>query len=186
MKKKTVWITAGAAAAVLVIGGVAVAVAEPWDNDIDDRLSGSTLEQASEAALAEVGDGRVTDSERSDDPDHAYEIEITRENGQEVDVELDEDFGVVRVDDLRDDTAGGSNPGASTTPSTDADDAPITEAERADVEAAALAEVGDGTVTELERSDDADHAWEVEVTLADGTEIDIELDEDLAVTKTDR
>lgn len=157
--------------------GVAVAVAEPWENDSDDRLTGSTLERANDAALAEVGEGTVTGSERSDDAGHAYEIEVTLESGEEIEVELDEKFGVVRVD--RDDD--GRAP-ASAEPTV----APITDAERTAVEAAALAEVGAGTVTELERSDDADHAWEVELTLADGTDVDIELDESLAVTRVDR
>jgi uncharacterized membrane protein YkoI len=197
MKKKTVWITAGAAAAVLVVAGVGVAVADPFDNDSDDRLTGTALEQASEAALDEVGEGRVTDSERSDDPDHAYEIEVTLENGQEIEVELDEDFGVVRVDDgtrdgdddSRDDDGrdddGQDDDSATGSPSA-APDAAITDAERSSAESAALAAAGGGTVTELERSDDADHAWEVEVTLADGTDVDVELDAAFAVTKVDR
>jgi len=67
----------------------------------------------------------------------------------------------------------------------DADDAPITDAERTSAENAALAEAGGGTVTDLERSDDQDHAWEVEVTL-DGRDIDIELDEDFTVTRVDQ
>jgi len=67
----------------------------------------------------------------------------------------------------------------------DADDAPITDAERESAENAALAEAGGGTVTGLERSDDKDHAWEVEVTL-DGRDIDIELDEKFVVTRVDQ
>ena len=67
----------------------------------------------------------------------------------------------------------------------DADDAPITDAERTSAENAALAEAGGGTVTGLERSDDQDHAWEVEVTL-DGRDIDIELDEKFVVTRVDQ
>ena len=69
--------------------------------------------------------------------------------------------------------------------SNDADDAPITDAERESAEKAALAEAGGGTVTDLERSDDQDHAWEVEVTL-DGRDIDIELDADFQVTRVDQ
>ena len=69
--------------------------------------------------------------------------------------------------------------------SNDADNAPITDAERESAEKAALAEAGGGTVTDLERSDDQDHAWEVEVTL-DGRDIDIELDADFNVTRVDQ
>jgi hypothetical protein len=45
--------------------------------------------------------------------------------------------------------------------------APISDADRSSAEAAAIAEVGEGTITDVDRSDDADHAWEVEVTFAD-------------------
>ena len=69
--------------------------------------------------------------------------------------------------------------------SNDADDAPITDEERESAEKAAIAEAGGGTVTDLERSDDQDHAWEVEVTL-DGRDIDIELDADFQVTRVDQ
>ena len=41
------------------------------------------------------------------------------------------------------------------------------------------------TVTDLDRSNDADHAWEVEVTAADGRETDVELDAEFAVVRVD-
>ena len=199
MKKKTIWIVAGAA--VLVIGGAGIAVAatDPFDQD-DDRLTGATLENASEAALAEVGEGTVSDAERSDSLDHAYTVEVRLDNGRDVDVELDNKFDVVRVDgvvpgsapapsqspsatngdDNADDRGTGTGTGTGT-----GDDAPISADERSSAEQAALAEVGSGTVTELDRSDDADHAWEVEVTTDDGRDIDIELDANFTVVKVD-
>ena len=197
MKKKTIWIVAGAA--VLVIGGAGIAVAatDPFDQD-DDRLTGATLENASEAALAEVGEGTVSDAERSDSLDHAYTVEVRLDNGRDVDVELDDKFDVVRVDGV----VPGSAPAPSQSPSATngddnaddrgtgtgtgtGDDAPISADERSSAEQAALAEVGSGTVTELDRSDDADHAWEVEVTTDDGRDIDIELDANFTVVKVD-
>jgi uncharacterized membrane protein YkoI len=178
MQKKNIWIIAGAAA-VLVVGGAGIAVAatDPFDND-NDRLSGSTLERASDAALDEVGEGTVTEAERSDDLDHAYTVEVRRDNGTEVDVELDDDFAVVRVDGVVPGSAPSAAPGSPAT-GTDAIDAD----DRAKAEAAALAEVGSGTVTDLDRSNDADHAWEVEVTAADGRETDVELDAEFAVVR---
>jgi len=197
VKKKTIWIVAGAA--VLVIGGAGIAVAatDPFDQD-DDRLTGATLENASEAALAEVGEGTVSDAERSDSLDHAYTVEVRLDNGRDVDVELDDKFDVVRVDGV----VPGSAPAPSQSPSATngddnaddrgtgtgtgtGDDAPISADERSSAEQAALAEVGSGTVTELDRSDDADHAWEVEVTTDDGRDIDIELDANFTVVKVD-
>jgi uncharacterized membrane protein YkoI len=92
-----------------------------------------------------------------------------------------------------------SSPSATDAPGTDAssapvdgsttapvdEDAPITAEERASAEAAALAEVGSGTVTDLDRSDDRDHAWEVEVTGTDGTDVDVELAADFSVVRVD-
>jgi uncharacterized membrane protein YkoI len=185
MQKKNIWIIAGAAA-VLVVGGAGIAVAatDPFDND-NDRLSGATLDRASDAALDEVGEGTVTEAERSDDLDHAYTVEVRRDNGTEVDVELDKGFEVVRVDGV----VPGSAPSGSSDPDSSArgagTDAPIDADDRAAAEAAALAEVGSGTVTDLDRSDDADHAWEVEVTSADGRGVDVELDAEFAVVRVD-
>jgi hypothetical protein len=59
--------------------------------EVDVPITGSALEQASQAALEVIGKGRVTDSEVGDEEGY-YEIEITLDNGKEVDVHLDENF----------------------------------------------------------------------------------------------
>jgi hypothetical protein len=175
MKKKTIWISAAAAVVVLGAAGISVAVADPFDGD--DRLSGQTLEKASAAAIAEAGEGTVREASASDDLDHKYDVEVRLTDGTEVDVALDENFDVVysdrdnrgndRDDDSTDDSEANdaaTETGTSTTGtqgSTDADDVPLTDAERTGAEQAALAEVGDGTVTDIDRSDDADHTFEV-------------------------
>ena len=53
------------------------------------RWSGAT-----EVALDHVGEGRVTETE-VDDEDAKYEVEVTRPDGRQVDVHLDENFRVV-------------------------------------------------------------------------------------------
>ena len=118
---------------------------------------------------------------------------------------LDESFTVVRVDGVvpgsgssapTDDATEGATPGATdgatdaATPNdTDSDNLPaLTEADTAAASAAALAALPAGTVgtiTELERSDDFDHAYEVEVTLENGQDIDVELDANFAVVTVD-
>mgnify|MGYP001607157072 CR=1 FL=1 len=60
----------------------------------DVAITGNALEQASAAALSYIGEGQVTDSEVGDEEGY-YEIEITLDNGQEVDVHLDENFNVL-------------------------------------------------------------------------------------------
>lgn len=53
--------------------------------------------------------------------------------------------------------------------------------ERARVAAAAEKAAGGGEAVSVETSDDAGEAYEVEVRLSDGTEVDVTLDQDLAV-----
>ncbi len=192
MKKKTIWITSAVVGAVLVLGGagIAVAVTDPFDLADNDRLSGTTLERASSAALDAVGSGTVTDAETSDGLTHAYEVEVTLANGEDIDVELDESFAVVRVDGRAPADASapaGSTPTSSATPGS-GDLAPLTDADRSSASEAALAALPAGTVgmvTEVERSDDFDHAYEVEITLENGEDIDVELGADFAVVKID-
>jgi len=63
----------------------------------DVPITGSALERASAAALAYIGEGRVTDSEIGDEEGY-YEIEIRLNNGREVDVHLDENFKVLSTE----------------------------------------------------------------------------------------
>lgn len=60
----------------------------------------------------------------------------------------------------------------------DPDDVPIAASEIQRIEAAALRVTGGGTVTEVDRSDDAGEAFEVEVVTDDG-EVDVALDHNL-------
>ena len=191
MKKKTIWITSAAVAAVLVAGGAGLAIADPFDSD--GPLTGSTLDKASAAALDAVGSGTVTDTETTDDTTaQAFEVEVTLADGTDVDVALDKSFAVLWVDGLP--TAGATAVPTDGSPSTGTDDnggsdlAPLTEADRSSASEAALAAMTPGTVgtvTEVERSDDFDHAYEVEITLENGQDVDVELDSDFAVVKID-
>lgn len=63
----------------------------------DVPITGSALERASAAALNHIGEGEVTETEIGDEEGY-YEIEITLDNGQEVDVHLDEDFNVLSTE----------------------------------------------------------------------------------------
>ncbi|MEK6935007.1 MAG: PepSY domain-containing protein [Nanoarchaeota archaeon] len=72
------------------------------DDDVEDEgedvpITGSALEKASAAALEYIGEGRVTDTEVGDEEGY-YEIEITLDNGNEVDVHLDENFNVLSTE----------------------------------------------------------------------------------------
>ena len=60
----------------------------------DEPITGEALDKASAAALAHVGEGRVTGTEVGDEEGY-YEIEITLDNGHQVDVHLNEKFEVL-------------------------------------------------------------------------------------------
>ncbi|MGO4807480.1 hypothetical protein AB4089_20445 [Arthrobacter sp. 2MCAF15] len=62
----------------------------------------------------------------------------------------------------------------------DSDGPALTDADRAMASSAALAKVGQGTVTEVER-DGSGAAYEVEVRLSDGTHVDVALGADFQV-----
>lgn len=66
----------------------------------------------------------------------------------------------------------------------DADDVPLTDAEYTDASDAALAEAKGGTVTDVDRSDDPGVAFEVDVLLANGDELEVDLGADFSVVRS--
>ena len=88
-----------ASAAVFIAGTVGAAAAVSGDDDAQDRpIPASELERAEQAALEETGGGEVTGTE-VDDEESTYEVEVTLEDGSQVDVQLDADFRVVGTED---------------------------------------------------------------------------------------
>ncbi len=85
------WLTAGA---LLVAFTVSASVAVAANVDDDEPLTGTTLESASEAALAETGGGTVLETEQGDDG-AAYSVEVRTTDGAVVEVNLDEQFTVI-------------------------------------------------------------------------------------------
>jgi uncharacterized membrane protein YkoI len=63
-------------------------------DDDEAPITGSALDQASRAALEHTGGGTVSDTEVGDE-ESLYEVEITLDDGSQVDVQLDENFNVV-------------------------------------------------------------------------------------------
>jgi uncharacterized membrane protein YkoI len=75
-------------------GGVAYASGVGDDDATDTPITGAALAKAKAAALAHTGGGEVTETEVGDE-ESLYEVEVTLPNGDQVDVQLDEDFEVV-------------------------------------------------------------------------------------------
>lgn len=94
MQPKTKYaIAVGAVVAAAVVAGT-VAVGATMGDDSEPPITGEALDRASAAALAHTGQGRVTDTEAGDE-DSYYEVEVTLDDGSQVDVQLDEQFRVV-------------------------------------------------------------------------------------------
>jgi uncharacterized membrane protein YkoI len=86
---------AGTVIAALAAGGAAIAGAAGGDDDASDRpIGGNALDRASAAALDHTGGGKVTETEVGDEEGY-YEVEVTRDDGSQVDVHLDRDFDVL-------------------------------------------------------------------------------------------
>ncbi len=81
---------------VLVGGGLTLGASadSSGTEETETSITGPALEQASAAALAHTGEGTVTETEVGDEESY-YEVEVTVDNGSEVDVQLDENFSVV-------------------------------------------------------------------------------------------
>ena len=94
MQRNTKVLLASTGAALVVVAGAGAALAGGDDDGGDRPIEGPALQQASDAALAETGGGTVTGTEVGDE-ESLYEVEVTLDNGDQVDVQLDEDFRVV-------------------------------------------------------------------------------------------
>jgi uncharacterized membrane protein YkoI len=77
----------------LALGGAAVAGATGGE-DNEKPITGNALHRASRAALQQAGGGRVSATEVGDEEGY-YEVEVTRDDGSQVDVHLDRDLHVI-------------------------------------------------------------------------------------------
>jgi uncharacterized membrane protein YkoI len=94
MPRRTRFAVALLAVAVAAAVGTGIAVASSNDDGNETPITGSALRRASDSALEHTGGGTVTGTEVGDEESY-YEVEVTREDGSQVDVQLDHDFNVV-------------------------------------------------------------------------------------------
>jgi uncharacterized membrane protein YkoI len=89
-------VIAAVAIAALAAGGAAIAGAAGGGDDdgTDQAITGKALDRAKAAALAHTGGGTVTGTEVGDE-EGAYEVEVKRTDGSQVDVHLDKSFHVI-------------------------------------------------------------------------------------------
>src|SRR5215210_2080387 len=91
---RTLLIAAAAAMLLLVGAGVAYATGSGDDDSSEQQATGPGIEKAKSVALDHTNGGRVTGTEIGDEEGY-YEVEVTRNDGSQVDVHLDRDFNVL-------------------------------------------------------------------------------------------
>lgn len=80
-----------AAGSLAAVAGIAMGAGR---DDSEAPIGADALDRASSAALAHTGGGRVTDTEVGDEEGY-YEVEVTLDDGRQVDVHLDREFNVI-------------------------------------------------------------------------------------------
>jgi Peptidase propeptide and YPEB domain len=91
---RTLVIAAAVVAMLLALGGAGIAYANGGVSE--EQLTGPEAEKAKSAAIAAVGGGTVTEVERDDgNGTGAFEVEVTRDDGSQLEVHLDGDYNVV-------------------------------------------------------------------------------------------
>ena len=83
-----------AAVAVLLLVGTGVAYATGSGDDSPVQPTGPNTEKAKSIALDHTNGGGVTGTEVEDEEGY-YEVEVTRDDGSQVDVHLDRNFNVL-------------------------------------------------------------------------------------------
>ena len=87
-------VIAVAVAMLVALGGAGIAYANGGDSG--EQVTGPDAQKAKSAAIAAVGGGTVTEVERDDgDGTGAFEVEVKRADGTQVEVHLDGDLNVV-------------------------------------------------------------------------------------------
>jgi hypothetical protein len=88
-------VIAAAVAMLVALGGAGIAYAN--GGDFEEQVTGPEADKAKSAAIAAVGGGTLTEVERDDGygTSGVYEVEVTRDDGSQVEVHLDGDYNVV-------------------------------------------------------------------------------------------
>jgi hypothetical protein len=104
MNKKRTLLAIGIALVAVAVGGGAYAYAGGGD-DGEGTATGPGADRASQAAIAHLGGGTANEVERGDE-EGAWEVEVTKSNGETVDVHLDTSYKVLSVEGDSEDDAG--------------------------------------------------------------------------------
>ena len=106
MRKWVVVAAAGGGAALAVtLGGVAVATGGD-DGSASHQYTQEQADAAKQAALEATRGGTANSVETDSENGATYEVEVTKTNGETVDVRLDSNYNVVVIEGDSEDSAG--------------------------------------------------------------------------------
>jgi uncharacterized membrane protein YkoI len=145
----------------------------------ETALTGDTAAKVKTAALAKVSGGTIVRVETDGQHGSPYEAHVRKADGTEVEVLVNKDFEVTAV---REGGPRGGPGGPRGGPGGRSDEKELTGETASKVKAAAQAKVSGGTVLRVET--DADHGspYEAHVRKSDGTEVEVLVNKDFAVT----
>jgi uncharacterized membrane protein YkoI len=158
-------------------------------NSAETVLTGDTKTQAEDAAKA-ANPGATVERSSTEDPSDAsgakYEVHMTKADGSEIEVLLDASFAVIssKASEGHHGGRGGDHGGDHGGPGNETE---LTGATKTSAEAAALAAVPGGTVERSSAEDPSDASgakYEVHVTKADGSEVEVLEDASFTVLST--
>ena len=98
MRKRIIVAGAALGAAVAATAGGIAAAGNGDDGPASHQYTEQQARQAREAALAATGGGRVNSVESDAENGATYEVEVTKPDGDTVDVRLDDAFRVVVIE----------------------------------------------------------------------------------------
>jgi len=106
MRKRAKVVIVGTSVLALAAGGAGIAGATGGNDS--QPIAGKALDKASAAALKATGGGAVTETEVGDEESY-YQVEVSKADGSQVDVQLDRNFNVVGQSPDEESPSDGSN-----------------------------------------------------------------------------
>jgi hypothetical protein len=107
MNRTRTLLAIGIALVAVAVGGGAYAYAGGGD-DGEGTATGPGADRARQAAIAHLRGGTANEVERGDE-EGAWEVEVTKSNGETVDVHLDTSYKVLSVDGDSENESGGDD-----------------------------------------------------------------------------
>jgi uncharacterized membrane protein YkoI len=113
MKVQRKYLIVGGSVLALAAGGTGAAMAIGSGDDGDEQATGPGADQAKAAALELTGGGTANAVERDSEDGATWEVEVTKPDGNTVDVRLDQSYGEVTIEGDDESEQGESESGES-------------------------------------------------------------------------